>query len=117
MEHYYAVQRSGLDDELQHFKYIKRVKGKNGKWRYYYDTTKDSMYKTGAKVTMKSSKGGQETKNYGESNSLFGSKTTLSFKDNNGSLNTSSDYKRGALERAQAKAEKWLFDKVFSRKK
>lgn len=72
------------------------------------------MYKTGAKVTAKSSKGGQETKNYGESNSLFGSKTTLSFKDNNGFLNTSSDYKRGALERAQAKAEKWLFDKVFS---
>lgn len=25
------------DDELQHFKYIKREK-KNGKWRYYYDT-------------------------------------------------------------------------------
>ena len=117
MEHYYAVQRSVPDDELQHFKYIKRVKGKNGKWRYYYDTTLDSMYKTGAKVTSKSSKGGQETKNYVETNSLFGSKTTLSFKDNNGSLNTASSYKRGALGRAQAKAEKWLFDKVFSRKK
>ena len=25
------------DDELMHWKYIKRVKGKNGKWRYYYD--------------------------------------------------------------------------------
>ena len=25
------------DDELMHWKYIKRVRGKNGKYRYYYD--------------------------------------------------------------------------------
>lgn len=25
------------DDELMHYKYIKRVIGKNGKYRYYYD--------------------------------------------------------------------------------
>ena len=26
------------DDELYHWKYIKKVKKPNGKWRYYYDT-------------------------------------------------------------------------------
>lgn len=25
------------DDELMHYKYVKRVLGKNGKYRYYYD--------------------------------------------------------------------------------
>lgn len=25
------------DDELMHWKYVKRVKNKNGKWKYYYD--------------------------------------------------------------------------------
>lgn len=25
------------DDELMHYKYVKRVRGKNGKYRYYYD--------------------------------------------------------------------------------
>ena len=38
---YIAVQRSGQkQNELTHWKYIKRVK-KNGKWRYYYD--RDSL--------------------------------------------------------------------------
>ena len=36
------------DDELMHYKYIKRVIGKNGKYRYYYDnntgTSKKKAY-------------------------------------------------------------------------
>ena len=31
---YYAIDSSG---NLRHWKYIKRVRGKNGKWRYYYN--------------------------------------------------------------------------------
>lgn len=45
---YYAVHRSKPDDELTHWKYIKRIK-KNGKWKYYYDkeaAEKDSKKKT-----------------------------------------------------------------------
>ena len=39
MDKYYSVIRSNSDDlEHRNFKYVKRVKGKNGKWRYYYDT-------------------------------------------------------------------------------
>ena len=117
MEHYYAVQRSGPDDELQHFKYIKRVKGKNGKWRYYYDTALDNMYKRGAEDNMKSSSGGKTTAKYGEDKALFGTKHTMSYRFGNGPENKMVTKKRGAIGRAQAKAEKWLFDKVFNRKK
>lgn len=33
---YYAVVRSGQNDEIRHWKYIKKYK-KNGKWRYVYN--------------------------------------------------------------------------------
>ena len=36
------------DDELMHWKYVKRVRGKNGKYRYYYDNN------TGTSSTRKS---------------------------------------------------------------
>ena len=44
------------DDELMHYKYVKRVLGKNGKYRYYYDNnTGTSIKKAGVKPTTKSS--------------------------------------------------------------
>ena len=44
------------DDELMHYKYVKRVLGKNGKYRYYYDNnTGTSIKKANAKPTTKSS--------------------------------------------------------------
>ena len=43
------------DDELMHWKYIKRVRGKNGKYRYYYDSnTGTSKKKAVAKSSTKS---------------------------------------------------------------
>ena len=43
------------DDELMHWKYIKRVRGKNGKYRYYYDNnTGTSKKKADAKSSTKS---------------------------------------------------------------
>ena len=43
------------DDELMHYKYIKRVLGKNGKYRYYYDNnTGTSKKKAYVKPTTKS---------------------------------------------------------------
>ena len=43
------------DDELMHWKYIKRVRGKNGKYRYYYDNnTGTSIKKADVKPTTKS---------------------------------------------------------------
>ena len=44
------------DDELMHWKYVKRVRGKNGKYRYYYDNnTGTSIRKADVKPTTKSS--------------------------------------------------------------
>lgn len=34
---YRGVNKTDPSNELTHWKYVKRVKGKNGKWRYYYD--------------------------------------------------------------------------------
>ena len=43
------------DDELMHWKYVKRVRGKNGKYRYYYDNnTGTSKKKAYVKPTTKS---------------------------------------------------------------
>ena len=40
------------DDELMHWKYVKRVRGKNGKYRYYYDNnTGTSKKKADVKST------------------------------------------------------------------
>ena len=45
------------DDELMHWKYIKRVRGKDGKYRYYYDNnTGTSKKKADVKPTTKSSR-------------------------------------------------------------
>ena len=44
------------DDELMHYKYVKRVLGKNGKYRYYYDNnTGTSIKKANVKPATKSS--------------------------------------------------------------
>ena len=44
------------DDELMHYKYVKRVLGKNGKYRYYYDNnTGTSIKKANVKPSTKSS--------------------------------------------------------------
>ena len=44
------------DDELMHYKYVKRVRGKDGKYRYYYDNnTGTSIKKANVKPTTKSS--------------------------------------------------------------
>ena len=38
------------DDELMHWKYIKRVRGKNGKYRYYYDNNTGTSKKKATTV-------------------------------------------------------------------
>ena len=44
------------DDELMHWKYVKRVRGKNGKYRYYYDNNAGiSKKKADVKPSTKSS--------------------------------------------------------------
>lgn len=126
-KHYYAVTRVGSEDELQHWKYIKKIKVK-GKWRYFYDQEELDKFKYGDKeVSVKrdtdsyTSYGDliKTTKTYKKSNSLFSKKTvnkeyetqpkrsmTKTWKITNEKVT----YKQGKLSRLQAKAEKWVFD-------
>lgn len=53
---YYAIHKKD-SNELTHWKYIKREKGSNGKWKYYYD--KESLQKDVSNTAMKI----DETKN------------------------------------------------------
>ena len=38
------------DDELMHWKYVKRVRGKNGKYQYYYDNNTGTSIKKATTV-------------------------------------------------------------------
>ena len=42
MSDYYAIHKTKKNDELTHWKYIKKAKI-NGKWRYYYDTKDNKL--------------------------------------------------------------------------
>lgn len=129
MSNYVAVvRRSGGDDELSHFKYIKREK-RNGKWVYTYDTDTLSKYNTGKTETKKTEVTGGRgavskyktnlkkittTTEYKKSNKLFDS-TKKSSVETSASKVTHVVKSQGKLSRAVAKGEKILYDKVLKK--
>ena len=44
------------DDELMHWKYVKRVRGKNGKYRYYYDNNTGTSKKKATNIPSSKAK-------------------------------------------------------------
>lgn len=97
--------------ELKHWKYIKREKSKNGKWRYYYDTTELNRFKN--KSTVESveypdgeSASEERTTKYKKSNKLFDSQKTSYPMDGY----TDITLYQGKISRAQAKGEKWIYN-------
>lgn len=108
MNELYSIRMTG-EPSLQHWKYIKRTKLPNGKYRYYYDNSWDKKYDTGDKKTDRS--GGQLTEiSYKNNNELFDSRTTMKI----GSRYTNITIKRGKLSRAHAKGEKFIFNNILS---
>lgn len=90
---YYAVTRSGQDDELKHFKYLYKEK-KNGKWVYYYkgdfdkkDNVKEGYAKVEGKPGSKygsyvhNSGGRKLTVNVMKGNRLLTKSRTFTFKN------------------------------------
>lgn len=126
MEKYYAITRSDSNDELQHWKYIKRVKGKDGKYKYYYDLDQElTKYKNGTTIVESSPTGTRKT-TYKQTNDWLDSKTeakvdTFTFDANSGTTVKVSKgdvtYSQGKISRAIAKGEKWIFDNLISDKK
>ena len=123
---YYAIHRSNLDDELQHWKYIKKIV-KNGKAHYIYDTSELNKYNNGFKQESRNKTGGMNTVVYKKSDRLFDntSTTKTSLIDSNPrrvnekspkpiNSKTTTHY-QGKLSRAQAKGEKWVYDTFYKK--
>lgn len=108
-----VVKRTGGNDELEHFKYIKREK-KNGKWVYYYDDSELKKYQRGDKDSYEIRKGGKTVERgentYKQTNKLLDSETKITTSN---SVHTTKN--QGVLSRAAAKGEKFLYDKLLNR--
>lgn len=118
---YKAVVVRRSDDELMHWKYIKKKKV-NGEWRYYYDKSELTKYDNGAvdRVVNETAKGkeARETQ-YKQTDDLFDNTSTIKLRSNFGGKSYEDNItvkSQGSLSRSIAKAEKWVFDKVYSKK-
>ena len=120
---YIAATKEDPKKDLTHLKYIKREKV-NGKWRYYYDDSELRKFGKGATETSSTMKNGNriDTKTtYSQSDKLFDgkSKVTISTGLLSGGHAESVNVKKsqGKLSRAQANAEKWIFDTLIDPRK
>lgn len=118
---YKAVVVRRSDDELMHWKYIKKKKV-NGEWRYYYDKSELTKYSKGStdRLVNNTTKGkvARETQ-YKQTDDLFDNTSTIKLHSSFGGKSyddTITIKSQGSLSRSIAKAEKWVFDKVYSKK-
>ena len=136
---YCGVKRVKPEDELKHWKYIKKERV-NGKWRYYYDDELANKYADGVveqnanetvaynkdgKLDLKSkyNKVSTNTTRYTDSKRLFSRTTTDKIVEkgkgllsNTESTKTVVTKERGLLERAAAKGEKWIYNTFLKKK-
>lgn len=123
---YYAVVRYGqnTDDDLQHWKYIKRIKDRNGRYHYIYDRRELDRFAREATVKTRNKTGGTDTVKYKKNNGLF-REGTETFKVSSSiwypgakarSSSTTTVY-QGKLDRVYAKAEKLVYDTFYKNKK
>lgn len=105
------------NDELYHWKYIKKVKTKNGKWRYIYDRKLDLKYSNNSTEHKDlTNKNLEEVTNYHDTNDMLDrSNNKTIFVPNKGDskkgrLIIYKERNRGVVGRAQAKGEKWVYN-------
>lgn len=119
-----SVQAS--NDDLMHWKYIKKKKGKNGKWIYYYNDTDLKRYERSGYDDRLSSTTTAKYQNgktvvskdyYRKTNDLFGGTTrTTTVSGGKNVVERKTNYhEQGKVDRLIAKGEKFLFDKIFSK--
>ena len=121
---YRAIVKRTDDDELQHWKYIKKVKMPSGKWKYIYDPAQElTQFKNGTKITGKIKLEGKSspdaTINYKQSDDLNGRiDWSYKFYPELGNLydDVNVTLTQGKIGRAVAKGEKWIFDNLISDK-
>lgn len=109
---YYAVHRSSNpNDELKHWKYIKKIK-RGGKWRYFYDQEDLINFENNAKTTSIDDKGITTDTEYKKTNKLFGGKTKVSFSSGGVTTNRVT-YRQGKIDRAIAKGERKVYETFY----
>ena len=117
MDYIITRDSENRNDELKHWKYIKKIKGKNGKWRYIYDRSELDKYDKEAVVTEHvTTNDGTTMRNavkYQKSNKLFDS---IGSGGGSGRSHISYTKNQGKLSRATAKAEKWIYKNFLSNK-
>ena len=122
-------------DYLCHWKYIKKKRGKNGKWRYYYDDSTLKRYDNNESVT-KNVNGVTTTTEYRKGNGIFDNQTTYTTrvsgvaafpsgkirgkrvpsKSWDVSYKTVRNVKeQGKLSRSYAKAEKFIYNTFYKK--
>lgn len=125
---YYAIYRTSPDDELTHWKYIKKVKTSGGNWRYIYDDSINNKYENSNEnryTTTEPYRGKTNTKTnidyYMDGKRFINKKSSTTSKpvkqeDNSGYKSTAvTVYERGALERSAAKGEEYLYKYIFTK--
>lgn len=112
-------------DYLCHWKYIKKKRGKNGKWQYYYDDTTLKRYDNNESVT-KDVNGVPTTTEYRKGNGIFDNQSTYTTRVSgkgilprglkNISYKTVRTVKeQGKLSRSYAKAEKFIYNTFYKK--
>ena len=112
-------------DYLCHWKYIKKKRGKNGKWQYYYDDKTLKRYDNNESVT-KDVNGVTTTTEYRKGNGLFDNQSTYTTRVStkgiiprglkNISYKTVKTVKeQGKLSRSYAKAEKFIYNTFYKK--
>lgn len=110
MNEFYSIRMTG-EPSLQHWKYIKRIRSRKGKYRYYYDDSWQKKYDKGVTDVYKS-KDGTTKISYTNSNDLFDSKSVTKL----GRHSQNIVLRRGKLSRAQINGERFIFNRFYSKK-
>lgn len=123
---YYAVHRTGdKNDELKHWKYIKKVRGRNGKMRYYYDQDAADAANAEGEFTMPGIVQGKLTKNATKvkvrnSDKPFGSTSSIRGGRGKNDAENIKSVNRGKVDQTlntlRAKGERWIYDTFLKKK-
>lgn len=121
----YVKRKDLLDDELMHWKYIKKIR-KNGKWHYFYDDSELKKYENNFTTTTvmqdDSDMERRTTTKYRQSNNLLSNRTQSTSSGSIGNGRRVTRYEiseitetQGKIDRAYAKAERFVYDKVYGK--
>ena len=123
---YRAIVKRNPNSELQHWKYIKRIKGKDGKYRYIYNSTQLRKHQAGVQEHyQRFHDKGVSVANvkYVQGDHFFDkiayrvTEADLALMESGKKYTMDVMYSQGKLSRGIAKGEKWIYDNLISDKK